>query len=304
MNKTILNFTFYLCISLFAFQCGAPEAPEILDSQENNLQSEADIYIEDLKTKDPAVNDVPDLELNESNIIYTELQQELFDTRLDVKNLKALVAGLQKQLDTQADFDPSELWSSPFSIYNQEVLLESGSVMYGNIVYQDTEIITLETLIGKINLNRPEVVRIISHHPELAKEDSLESWNVNPVIEDGSLLYEKPAEVILYGSMFSSVDVDGNQTLKGNLKNVGGKRADFVKINITLFRDWSSSLAPKTFTVFVDGETQYLNPSDSTAVSRNSLSPKALAPFELIVPQSFGTVMSWTYEIDYEEYEK
>tara|TARA_Y100000590_G_scaffold45765_1_gene48647 strand:- start:1067 stop:1981 length:915 start_codon:yes stop_codon:yes gene_type:complete len=304
MNKTILNFIFYLCISLFAFQCGASETPEIIDPQEHSQPSEADMYIDELKTKKPAINDVPDLEINESNILVTEIQQELFDTRLDLKNLKALVAGLQKQLDAETDFDPSELWSSPFSIYNQEVLLESGSVMYGNIIYQDREIITLETIIGKINLNRPEVVRIISHHPELAKEDPLESWNVNPVIEDGSLLYEKPAEVILYGSMFSSVDVDGNQTLKGNLKNIGGKRADFVKINITLFRDWSSSLEPKTFTVFVDGETQYLNASDSTMVSRNTISPKAFAPFELIVPKSFGTVMSWTYEIDYEEYEK
>ena len=236
MNKTILNFIFYLCISLFAFQCGTPKAPEILDSEEYIEFSEVETYIDDLKTKDPAINDIPDLELSENNILVTDLQQELFDAKLDLKNLKSLVLGLQRQVDKQANFDPSELWSSPFSIYNQEVLLETGSVMYGNIIYQDTEIITLETIIGKINLSRPQVVRIISHHPELDKEDPLEEWNVEPVIEDGSQLYEKPAEVILYGSIFSSVDVDGNQILKGNLKNIGGKRADYVKINITLFR--------------------------------------------------------------------
>ena len=104
--------------------------------------------------------------------------------------------------------------------------------------------------------------------------------------------------------MFSSTDNDGNQTLNGNVKNIGGKRADYLKIKITLFRDWSASLPPKTYTVFVDGQTQFLNPADSSLVSHNSLDPKSIAPFELVVPKSFGTVMSWTYEIDYEEYEK
>ena len=99
-------------------------------------------------------------------------------------------------------------------------------------------------------------------------------------------------------------DNDGNQKLNGNVKNVGGKRADFVKMNITLYRDWSASLEPKTFTVFVDGHLQYLNPADSSLISQNSLDPKGIASFELVVPKSFGTVMSWTYEIDYEEYEK
>ena len=63
------------------------------------------------------------------------------------------------------------------------------------------------------------------------------------------------------------------------------------------------SAKTKTFAIFVDGETMYLEPSDSTLVSFSSLSPKAEADFELFVPQNFGTVMSWTYEIDYEEYD-
>jgi|ETNmetMinimDraft_21_1059911.scaffolds.fasta_scaffold38463_2 hypothetical protein len=304
MNKTISNFTFYLCISLFAFQCGASDALQNSESPKNLELNEARQYIEDLKTKQNAENDIPDLKINEQNILISDLQSDLHETRLELKQQRALLQGLQKQVDKQAAFDPSELWTSPLAIYNQEILLDTGTIMYGNIVYQDTDIITLETMIGKINVNRSQVVRIISHHPELQKEDPLDAWNDQPIIESGKELYKKPAEIILYGSMFSATDNDGNQTLNGNVKNIGGKRADYVKINITLFRDWSSTLPPKTFTVFVDGQTQYLNPSDSSLVSNNSLSPKAIAPFELIVPKSFGTIMSWTYEIDYEEYEK
>ena len=42
-----------------------------------------------------------------------------------------------------------------------------------------------------------------------------------------------------------------NTRLLGKVKNSGGRRADFVKLNITLYRDWSKSLTPKTFAIFV-----------------------------------------------------
>ena len=307
MNKTISNLIFYLCISFFAFQCGGSETPEISAFQEQTEAkkelSDSEKYVENLKTSENAENDIPDLGLNKENILITDIQYDLFDVKKELEKMRSKLTGLQREVDKQAEFNPSELWSSPFSIYNQEILLQNGTIMYGNIVYQDTEIITLETLIGKININRPQVVRIVSHHPDVPEEEALAEW-AEPEIESGNELYQKPAEVILYGSMFSSTDNDGNQTLNGNVKNIGGKRADYVKINITLFRDWSASLPPKTYTVFVDGQTQFLNPADSSLVSHNSLDPKSIAPFELVVPKSFGTVMSWTYEIDYEEYEK
>ena len=107
----------------------------------------------------------------------------------------------------------------------------------------------------------------------------------------------------MLGNIISYSDDRGDTRLAGNVKNIGGKRADFVKMNITLYRDWSKKLEPKTFSVFVDGEKHYLSPDDSSMVSLNSISPKSEASFELLVPQSFGTVMSWTYNIDYEQYE-
>ena len=162
-------------------------------------------------------------------------------------------------------------------------------------------------MIGKLNINRNQIVRVVSHavpesdntveFPNIALNQSIAS------VEDGSLLYNKPAEVILLGNIISYSDDRGDTRLAGNVKNIGGKRADFVKMNITLYRDWSKKLEPKTFSVFVDGEKHYLSPDDSSMVSLNSISPKSEASFELLVPQSFGTVMSWTYNIDYEQYE-
>ena len=185
--------------------------------------------------------------------------------------------------------------------------MQSGTVYYGNIIYQDDEYVTLETLIGKLNIDRAQIIRVVSHKMPKS-QDSIDFPDISvgasvSSIEDGALLYKKPAEVVLIGNITSYNDNDGSTKLSGNVKNIGGKRADFVKLNITLYRDWSQKLQPKTFSVFVNGETHYLNPDDSTMVSLNSLSPKSEAGFELHVPQNFGTVMSWTYDIDYEEYE-
>jgi hypothetical protein len=302
MAKTLLNLIFYFCISIFAFQCGGSDAPEVFTPRAVAM-ADSQKYVQDLITKKNAENATPKLKFDKENILITDIQNELHTVKLEVQTLRSLLKGVQKDLEKQIDINSTEIWSSPFSIYNQELLLDNGTTLYGNIIYQDTDVITLETMIGKINVQRPTVVRVISHHPDIPqKEELLEEFT--PIIESGNELYQKPAEVILYGNMFSTMDNDGNQKLNGNVKNVGGKRADFVKMNITLYRDWSASLEPKTFTVFVDGHLQYLNPADSSLISQNSLDPKGIASFELVVPKSFGTVMSWTYEIDYEEYEK
>ena len=302
MAKTLLNLIFYFCISIFAFQCGGSDGPEVFTPRAVAM-ADSQKYVQDLITKKNAENATPKLKFDKENILITDIQNELHTVKLEVQTLRSLLKGVQKDLEKQIDINSTEIWSSPFSIYNQELLLDNGTTLYGNIIYQDTDVITLETMIGKINVQRPTVVRVISHHPDIPqKEELLEEFT--PIIESGNELYQKPAEVILYGNMFSTTDNDGNQKLNGNVKNVGGKRADFVKMNITLYRDWSASLEPKTFTVFVDGHLQYLNPADSSLISQNSLNPKGIASFELVVPKSFGTVMSWTYEIDYEEYEK
>jgi len=250
MAKTLLNLIFYFCISIFAFQCGGSDAPEVFTPRAVAM-ADSQKYVQDLITKKNAENATPKLKFDKENILITDIQNELHTVKLEVQTLRSLLKGVQKDLEKQIDINSTEIWSSPFSIYNQELLLDNGTTLYGNIIYQDTDVITLETMIGKINVQRPTVIRVISHHPDIPqKEELLEEFT--PIIESGNELYQKPAEVILYGNMFSTTDNDGNQKLNGNVKNVGGKRADFVKMNITLYRDWSASLEPKTFMLFVD----------------------------------------------------
>tara|TARA_Y100000385_G_scaffold12018_2_gene12383 strand:- start:1788 stop:2693 length:906 start_codon:yes stop_codon:yes gene_type:complete len=301
MSKGLL----YLFVLFFAYQC-APSAASSNNSDITSSEDKKD-YITDLIEGNNYKADNNNFQSSKENIFITEIQSELHTNKSEIQNLRAIVKSLSKQLENQQAQDNAEMWSSSLGIYNQEIIMQSGTVYYGNIIYQDPEFVTLETLIGKLNINRSQVVRVVSHQiPDVDDSVEFPGIAVNQSIasaEDGSLLYNKPAEVVLLGNITSYNDDKGDTKLTGSVKNIGGKRADFVKLNITLYRDWSKKLEPKTFSVFVDGETHYLNPDDSSMVSLNSISPKSEASFELHVPQKFGTVMSWTYNIDYEQYE-
>ncbi len=302
MSKSFI----YIFILFFAYQCASPPAPSVTDNEVDPNGDKKD-YVNSLLQDSGYKKEAVDSGLNSENIFITEIQSELHTNKSEIQNLRSIIKSLTKQLENQETISKSDLWSSSLGLYNQEVIMQSGTVYYGNIIYQDQDLVTLETLIGKLNIDRNQIVRVVSHQMPTEQEETIFpdiAINQSAMnVEDGTLLYNKPAEVILLGNITSYNDDNGDTKLTGNVKNIGGKRADFVKLNITLYRDWSKKLEPKTFSVFVNGETHYLNPEDSTMVSLNSLSPKSQASFELHVPQNFGTVMSWTYNIDYEEYE-
>ena len=81
------------------------------------------------------------------------------------------------------------------------------------------------------------------------------------------------------------------------MKNIGGRRADFVKVNFVFRKDWSGNT--KTLTSFVKGSFYTF---ESGINSESSVLPGASASIELYVPKSFGTFIGYSYTIDWEEY--
>lgn len=218
-----------------------------------------------------------------------------------IQILKAKISYLEKELSKMV-LHPGT-WENPFSIYNKKILMDNGTLYYGNIIYQDENTVTLETLIGRLNLDRSRIQRVYAHRPDEEDIAILPSLDFDmSEVEDGDIIYKKPAEVILLGNINSFIDDEGHTTLQGQVKNIGGQRADFVKVNMVLYRDWSETLPPKSFTVFVDGSTHYFTP-DSSKMSNSSVQPEAIADFKLIIPKEFGTLMSWKYDIDFEQYD-
>ena len=236
---------------------------------------------------------------NSNSFNQTEIDSENHSETIQI--LKAKISYLEKELSKMV-LHPGT-WENPFSIYNKKILMDNGTLYYGNIIYQDENTVTLETLIGRLNLDRSRIQRVYAHRPDEEDIAILPSLDFDmSEVEDGDIIYKKPAEVILLGNINSFIDDEGHTTLQGQVKNIGGQRADFVKVNMVLYRDWSETLPPKSFTVFVEGSTHYFTP-DSSKMSNSSVQPEAIADFKLIIPKEFGTLMSWKYDIDFEQYD-
>jgi hypothetical protein len=47
------------------------------------------------------------------------------------------------------------------------------------------------------------------------------------------------ANCVLVGNITEKKDVQGNYVFNGELKNIGGRRADFVKVDFVFRKNWS-----------------------------------------------------------------
>ena len=231
--------------------------------------------------------------------------------------------GLQiKKLQAELDFFNEELyslkaqsqvWENPFSIYNKEIVLDNGTTIYGKIIYQDQDIIKVETLIGGLTIDRATIVKVTENIVEMLPKDSLSTKPLKNFIKDGAIIEvqqtasatdierknSKPsANLIILGSIYEKTDENGNVVLTGDIKNIGKERADFAKINFLFRMNWKGDTKP--LTCFVKGSVQDLG---NGVISDASIEPESIGKFELFVPKSFGEFISYSYALDWEQYE-
>ena len=231
--------------------------------------------------------------------------------------------GLQiKKLQAELDFFNEELyslkaqsqvWENPFSIYNKEIVLDNGTTIYGKIIYQDQDIIKVETLIGGLTIDRTTIVKVTENIVEMLPKDSLSTKPLKNFIKDGAIIEvqqtanatdierknSKPsANLIILGSIYEKTDENGNVVLTGDIKNIGKERADFAKINFLFRMNWKGDTKP--LTCFVKGSVQDLG---SGVISDASIEPESIGKFELFIPKSFGEFISYSYALDWEQYE-
>ncbi len=240
-------------------------------------------------------------------------QYVLTEISFELKKMSAEIDNLSSQLrDLQAR---SEMWVNPLSIYQKEIILNNGSTVFGKIVYQDEETLKVETLVGFLVIDRSNVVRIVENvmaqeDQEYVPEQIRESYSPPPMPKLAEPRYvsdsssnrvssrERAANIVLVGNIAEKKDKSNNVTFTGQVKNVGGQRADFVKVNFVLRKNWSGET--RTLTSFVGGSYYTF---DSGITTDSSLLPGASGEFELIVPSDIGSFLGYSYTIDWEEYE-
>ena len=260
----------------------------------------------------PDINNSPDLNNGENGNNYDLLQDSaveknmpeiIEDLRMDIKKMKA---ELDYQHENLSKLEAqTQVWANPFAIYNKEVVLNNGSSIFGKIVYQDQDVMKIETLIGQLIIDRNTIIRVVNQVNAYSNFDTESSDNQSGNSPDpsGVNLIQKrvtnlSAHLVLVGDITEEKDGSGNTVLSGEVKNVGNKRADFSKIIFTFRTNWQGD--SKALTAFINGVT---NTFETGISSDNSILPHAVGNFQMVIPKSFGSFIGYSYDIDWSQYD-
>ena len=250
----------------------------------------------DVKAEEFIPDPGKDYILNELSFEIKKMTAELKYLNEELENLKAL----------------SKMWVNPLAIYSKEIIMKNGSTVFGKIVYQDESSLKVETLVGYLIINRKDVVRIVDNvvteeQAEYVPEQVRDSYTPPPMPKLAEPKYTSPdrdqtgkysANCVLMGNISEKKDAQGNIVFNGEIKNIGGRRAAFVKVDFVFRKIWSGE--PKTLTTFIRGGYHTF---DSGITTDATLLPGATGAFELYVPHDFGSFIGYSYVIDWEEYE-
>ena len=286
MNNTKLYLISIIC-TLFMYSCGGKDAENTASPDVNlNESSNGSNY-----------------NLTQDSLVEKNLPEIIEDLRMDIKKLKA---ELDYQHENLSKLEAqTKVFANPFAIYNKEIVLNNGSSIFGKIVYQDQDVMKIETLIGQLIIDRNTIVRVVNQVSAYGNFDEESSNNQSGGSPDASgvnLIQKRvtnmSAHLVLVGDITEEKDGSGNTVLSGEIKNVGNKRADFSKIIFTFRTNWQGD--SKTLTAFINGIT---NTFETGISSDNSILPHAVGNFEMVIPKSFGSFIGYSYDIDWSQYE-
>ena len=238
----------------------------------------------DVKTEEFIPDPGKDYILNELSFEIKKMTAELKYLNEELENLKAL----------------SKMWVNPLAIYSKEIIMKNGSTVFGKIVYQDESSLKVETLVGYLIINRKDVVRIVDNvvteeQAEYVPEQVRDSYTPPPMPKLAEPKYTSPdrdqtgkysANCVLMGNISEKKDAQGNIVFNGEIKNIGGRRADFVKVDFVFRKNWSGET--KTLTTFIRGGYHTF---DSGITTDATLLPGATGAFELYVPHDLAPLL-------------
>jgi len=286
LNKLVKFFVYSSCILIFFISCSkrkSPSAEPKISKPQPSKQAET--FTTDTKAQD----------FSNQKLSY------------EIKRLNAEINYLKEQV-TQLDVK-SSLYADPFDVYNKEIMLNNGSSIFCKILSQDDDEIFVETLIGNLTLQRQSVVRIVENITVL-EENQLDEQIIEigqeeetEIINDAELIKKRKmqssASVILLGDIIESKDKSGNTILEGELKNIGSKRADLVRIDFVLRKNFQGDI--QTLTTYISGSSHIFK--DSGIMSNSSIKPGAVGNFKLIIPNEIGNFIGYSYHIEWDFYE-
>ncbi|MBN4081141.1 hypothetical protein JYT44_02120 [Caldithrix abyssi] len=203
---------------------------------------------------------------------FFELKSSIDLLHQQMDSLKRVISIYEKGRGAMPTIDEELLNLIKIPQLRHRIELQNGTIVNGEIIHEDNLGIIVQTSIGQLAIERDRVVNITENLPPNAK-------------------------VELIGEPFVNAFPD-REEITGTIKNIGTKRADFVRVIANL---WSSTteLIQKD-SVFITGQNQkYL-----TGIrSDTALEPGSMSQFKLIIPLSGGDKVSYrTYNVRWESF--
>ena len=203
---------------------------------------------------------------------FFELKSSIDLLHQQMDSLKRVISVYEKGKGAMPTIDEELLNLIKVPQLRHRIELQNGTIVNGEIIQEDDLGIIVQTSIGQLAIEMDRVVNITEDLPPNAKVEIMGEPYVNAFPD--------------------------REEIAGTIKNVGLKRADFVRVIAHL---WSATTELiQTDSVFVTGQKQkYI-----TGIRADtSLEPGSISEFKFTIPLSEEDKVSYrTYEVRWESY--
>ena len=254
--------------------------PQENDSQvSDSLLSEPNKQIQSLADSSKDQRPLPDIRNINKKADKLELGDPFFELKTSINtltkqmdSLKQVISVYEKGKGAMPTIDEELLNLIKIPQLRHRIELQNGTIVNGEIINEDELGIIIQTSIGQLSIERDRIVEIIE--------------DISPT-----------AKVELVNEPFINAYPD-KEEITGLIKNIGSKRADFVRVIVNLWSPTTELIHQDS--VFISGENQkyYTGIQSDTA-----LDPGATSKFRLVIPLSEEDDISYrTYQIRWEVY--
>ena len=203
---------------------------------------------------------------------FFELKSSIDLLHQQVDSLKKVISTYEEGKGAMPTIDEDLLNLIKVPQLRHRVELQNGTIVNGEIIEEDELGIIIQTSIGQLAIEKDRIIDIMEDLPPVAK-------------------------VELISEPFVDAFPD-REEITGSIKNLGAKRADFVRVIAHLWSPTTSLLQQDS--VFISGKNQKYY---TGIKSDSALEPGAIVDFKITIPLTEADEVSYrTYEVRWESY--
>ena len=271
MNKIILS------IFIFSVLNGQnTDSLKLIESDSLKIEESEKMSNQDSVSKELSLPPVRNLiikkEKLDSDEPFFEIKSSIELLHQQVDSLKKVISTYEEGKGAMPTIDEDLLNLIKVPQLRHRIELQNGTVVNGEIIEEDQLGVIIQTSIGQLAIEKDKIIDIMEDLPPRAK-------------------------VEIVGEPFVDIFPD-REEISGSIKNIGTKRADFVRVIANLWSPTTALLHQDS--VFISGQNQkYFTGIKSDA----ALEPGSTIGFKLIFPLNEGDDISYrTYEVRWESY--